>query len=125
MLRYAENRHPGTTDPSDFSHDATADVRRLHRMVPGCAETPLVRLDALDRGAGVGAVYVKDEASRFGLKAFKGLGGIYAIFRIACRALGLDPARTTLRDLAAEPNRRRLPDMVFATRSSSEGSCRR
>ena len=115
MLRYAENRHPGAIDPSDFSHDATADVRRLHRMVPGCAETPLVRLDALARCAGVGAVYVKDEASRFGLKAFKGLGGIYAMFRIACRALGLDPARTTLRDLAAEPNRRRLQNMVFAT----------
>ena len=115
MIQFAENRHPGTLDPSDFSRDASADVRRLHRMVPGYAETPLVRLDALARRAGVGAVYVKDESARFGLKAFKGLGGVYAMFRIACQALGLDPAETTLRDLAADPCRRRLQDMVFAT----------
>ncbi len=53
----------------------------IHRTIPGYAPTPLHRLDGLARSAGVGALLLKDESSRFGLNAFKGLGASFAVRR--------------------------------------------
>jgi len=56
----------------------------------GYAPTPLADLPGLARGLGIAALRIKDEGRRFHLKAFKALGGPYAIARIARRdgALG-------------------------------------
>ena len=54
--------------------------------------TPLHELPAMARELGVGAIHLKDEASRFGLGSFKALGGSYAVIRLfleeASRRLG-------------------------------------
>ena len=102
-------------DPSPFGREAGAAVRRVHRQAPGYTVTPLVPLTGLARQGGVKAVLVKDESTRFGLKAFKGLGGLYAMFRILCAELGLDPAATTLEQLRQEPYRSRVARMTFIT----------
>ncbi len=60
---------------------AAEDIRKVHRSLPEYAPTPLVRLPALADCLGVGQVLVKDEAHRFGLKAFKALGASYAVYR--------------------------------------------
>ena len=99
MIQYAENRNRHEVDISAWTRQATKNVRRVHRMVPGYRETPLRPLNDLADRLGVRAVLVKDESGRFGLKAFKGLGGVYAMFRILCRELGLDENSTTLDDL--------------------------
>jgi diaminopropionate ammonia-lyase len=57
------------------------DITALHRSVPGYAPTPLLSLPALAHAIGVGRILVKDEAHRFGLKAFKALGASYAVYR--------------------------------------------
>lgn len=44
-------------------------------------QTPLVRLSKLESYLGCGAVYYKDESTRFGLGSFKALGGAYAVLR--------------------------------------------
>ncbi len=44
--------------------------------------TPLRDLPALASAVGVGAIWYKDEASRFGLGSFKALGGAYAVQRL-------------------------------------------
>jgi diaminopropionate ammonia-lyase len=44
--------------------------------------TPVISLPGLASQVGVGNVLVKDEAHRFGLKAFKALGASYAIYRL-------------------------------------------
>lgn len=49
---------------------------------PGYAPTPVNSLDGLAREVGVGKIFYKDEAPRFGLNSFKGLGGPYAVFRL-------------------------------------------
>jgi diaminopropionate ammonia-lyase len=49
---------------------------------PDYAPTPLRRLDGLARAAGIGALWYKDEAGRFGLGSFKALGGAYAVLRL-------------------------------------------
>jgi diaminopropionate ammonia-lyase len=52
------------------------------RTWPYYALTPLIRLDGLARGLGVGSIHYKDEAHRFGLRSFKALGGAYAVLRV-------------------------------------------
>ncbi len=115
MILYCENRHPQAPDTSAFSRQVGEQVLRLHRMHSAYAVTPLVSLSALARQRHVGHILVKDESFRFGLKAFKGLGGLYAMFRMICDALSLDPAKTTLESLQREPFASRIRDMVFVT----------
>ena len=49
---------------------------------PGYAPTPLRDLPAIAIASGVGAVRLKDEATRFGLGSFKALGGAYAVLNL-------------------------------------------
>lgn len=53
-------------------------ARRFHSGLPGYAPTPLVSLDGLAHSLGVSKIWIKDESKRFGLNAFKALGGSYA-----------------------------------------------
>ena len=102
-------------DSTAFDRKEAEKVLRIHRMTPGYTKTPMVVLGDLARRGGVKAVLVKDESKRFGLKAFKGLGGICAMFRILCRELGLDPAETTLDTLRSGPRAEQIKKMVFIT----------
>jgi diaminopropionate ammonia-lyase len=52
------------------------------RQWPGYAPTPLRALAPLAAELGIGAVCLKDEATRFGLGSFKALGGAYAVQRL-------------------------------------------
>ena len=58
-----------------------SDMLAFHRSLPGYDPTPLRELPALAAHLGLGAVLVKDEARRFGIKAFKALGASYAMYR--------------------------------------------
>jgi diaminopropionate ammonia-lyase len=49
------------------------------RQWPSYGQTPLLKLDSLARELGVGGIYYKDEATRFGLGSFKSLGGAYEV----------------------------------------------
>lgn len=100
--------------PDFLSPEAAAQVRRFHESLPGYAPTPLVRLDGLARRLGLAGVYVKDESARFGLKAFKGLGGAWALFRLVCEELSLDASTLTLEALRGQYSDR-IRDMVFVT----------
>ena len=70
--------------------DEVKKAHALHQSFPGYGETPLVSLVALAADLGVSGVYLKDESPRFGLNAFKGLGGSYAIAKYLGEKLGLD-----------------------------------
>ncbi len=56
---------------------------------PGYVPTPLVALPAVASEAGVGAMYIKDEETRFGLGSFKALGGAYAVLGVVRAQLAL------------------------------------
>lgn len=45
------------------------------------AQTPLHRLHKLEKHLNCGAIYYKDESTRFGLGSFKALGGAYAVLK--------------------------------------------
>lgn len=115
MIRFAPNPRSHAADTAPFSYEQTRNVRRVHGMTPGYAPTALVQLPKLAARLGVRAVCVKDESTRFGLKAFKGLGGIYAMFRAICEILRLDPQTTTLDALREPPCSDAIRGLHFAT----------
>jgi len=116
-IKYAENTcgDQKTVDLSGYSFFMTENIRRIHQMAARYASSDLVELKALAAGIGVQTILVKDESTRFGLKAFKGLGGIYAMFRIICRELGLNPETATLGMLQEDPYQKQIQKMTFIT----------
>jgi len=60
----------------------------LHKSFSEYNETPLVSLDSLASELGLGKIFVKDESKRFGLNAFKVLGGSYAIAKFLAQKMG-------------------------------------
>lgn len=67
-----------------------AGFRRAREEItawPGYAPTPLLPLPEAAARAGVAAVHMKDEASRFGLGSFKALGGAYAVLGVVLSEL--------------------------------------
>lgn len=101
--------------PDFLTEEATGPAYRFHQTLENYQPTPLVRLDGLARRLGVRAVFVKDESHRFGLNAFKGLGGIYALSRTVAQKLGMDPAALRFSDLQTPAVREKLRTMVFVT----------
>ncbi len=64
-----------------FTPKKAEQVRAFHRSLPEYGKTPLRFLPALAERLGVSAIAIKDESARFGLGAFKGLGGSYCVSR--------------------------------------------
>jgi len=54
---------------------------RFHRRLPDYEETPLVDAPRLAEALGVESVFVKDEANRLDLPAFKILGSSWAVYK--------------------------------------------
>lgn len=82
---------------------------------PGYEFTPLCKLDGLAKALGVGSVFVKDESFRFGLNAFKVLGGGYAIGSYLAEKLGKDIGETSFSELTSDEARAKIGDVTFVT----------
>ncbi|MBR2540981.1 MAG: diaminopropionate ammonia-lyase [Mogibacterium sp.] len=100
---------------SSFDKEAAENALRFHKSLPQYARTELVSLRIAATELGVREVLLKDESTRFGLKAFKGLGGSYAVFRILCEMLGMDPGTAVFSDFMTAENRAKCSDVVFVT----------
>lgn len=73
-----------------FSQSQAKLARQFHQKIAGYHPTPLCALDDLANLFGVKKILVKDESKRFGLNAFKMLGGAYAIAQLLCEKYHLD-----------------------------------
>lgn len=67
-----------------FSRQQAQQARHFHQKIVGYKPTPLYALKSLAALFGVSTILVKDESQRFGLNAFKMLGGVYAIAQLLC-----------------------------------------
>ena len=116
-IQWTVNHMPATDDRwlAALSPAEAERARAFHRSLPMYAPTPLVRLDALARRLRLGAVYVKDESRRFGLNAFKVLGGSYAIARHIAAALGRDISQMSHAALLSDAVREALGQTTFFT----------
>ena len=88
-------------------------ARSFHKTIPGYSPTPLVSLRDTAKELGVGKIWVKDESKRFGLNAFKVLGGSYAMGRLLTERMGLD--HPDFPTLTAQSTREQLGDITFVT----------
>lgn len=98
-----------------MSASVIGDVRNFHRTVPGYAVTPLHSLSSLAQAMRVRQILIKDESQRFGLNAFKALGGSFAIARYICNKLGMDVRQADLALLTSPAVKKRLGDITFVT----------
>lgn len=100
---------------SPFDQKAAENALRFHRDLPMYEETRLVSLRTAANQLGVKAIHLKDESTRFGLKAFKGLGGSYAVFRILCDKLNMDYRTAVFSDFMTDENREKCSEVIFVT----------
>lgn len=90
-------------------------VRAFHKSFPQYAQTPLVKLDALAAKLGVRAIYVKDESYRFGLNAFKVLGGSFAMAKYIAQLIGCDISELSYARLTSKELRDQIGQVTFFT----------
>ncbi len=74
-----------------FRVEEAKKALHFHESLPGYSPTPLRSLSGLAEHMGLKGLYVKDESFRFGLNAFKSLGGSYALARVIGERLGIAP----------------------------------
>ena len=98
-----------------FDKTVAADVIRFHKSLPGYVLSPLVALQEQAAACGIKSICSKDESHRFGLNAFKGLGGSYAMFRILCEKLGLDYKTVDYRYFRKDEVRKQCAKIHFVT----------
>jgi diaminopropionate ammonia-lyase len=91
-LKWSMNHMPATEDKnlSVMSVTEVQKARTFHKSFPQYSVTPLVNLEKMAAYLGLGKVMVKDESYRFGLNAFKVLGGSYAVARYIADETGRD-----------------------------------
>ena len=102
-IDYVQNKMK-TAAPSEytslFGADTLAKTTAFHRSMGGkYSVTPLRHLKSLANHLGLGDIYLKDESQRHPLKAFKLLGGSYAVANFLCSQLGIDISDTSFEEL--------------------------
>lgn len=106
--------HPGAS-LAPFSQPELIKALSFHRSIPGYAPTPLYSLPALSQKLGVKSIHLKDESQRFGLNAFKVLGGSYAMACHIAELLGHDINQLPFEAMASESVRNAVNTVTFAT----------
>lgn len=88
---------------------------KYHGSFPAYEPTPLHRLKGLAKYLGVKDLYLKDESFRFGLNAFKVLGGSYAVVKIIAQRLDMEVEDLPFEVLVSKEIKEKLGDITFVT----------
>ncbi|MCC6467385.1 MAG: diaminopropionate ammonia-lyase [Alphaproteobacteria bacterium] len=115
-------RRYGPAESAVLDRAGMAAARHDLEAWPGYAPTPLLDLAQAAHRLGVGRIWYKDEAHRFGLNSFKAMGAPYAVLRflrgiIAKRGGAID---ATVGDIAAGKYRDATRDVVVT--SATDGN---
>ena len=102
-------------DVKDWGYENAQKVRAFHRSFPEYEPTPLVNLENLASDLGIKALYVKDESYRFGLNAFKVLGGSYAIGNYIAQQMNKKIAELPYELMMSDEVREKIKDITFVT----------
>lgn len=98
-----------------FGEDNAKKVLAYHSSFPEYQETPMAELKNLAKYLGVESFCVKDESYRFGLNAFKVLGGSYCIGKYIAERLGMDISELTFEKLVSPEIHEELGEITFVT----------
>lgn len=117
QIKWAVNNMPKTED-SNLKLMELSEVRKardFHESFPQYSVTPLTKLDRMAEYLGLGEVYIKDESYRFGLNAFKVLGGSFAMARYIAKQIGKDVSELPYEVLTSEELRNEFGQATFFT----------
>ena len=89
-IQWVKNTMPASEDLNTCAMNVkeSEGVREFHKSFPQYQETPLTELPRMAEHLGLGRLFIKDESYRFGLNAFKVLGGSYAIAKFIAKETG-------------------------------------
>ena len=116
-IKWAVNQMP-KTDDSQLPVMALTEIqkaRAFHESFPQYTQTPLAKLDHMAAYLGVNQVFVKDESYRFGLNAFKVLGGSFAMARYIAKETGKDVSELPYAVLTSDKLREEFGQATFFT----------
>ena len=116
-IKWAVNHMPKTEDKSLslMSLEEAGKARAFHKSFPQYDRTPLTALEHMAEFLGLGRLYVKDESYRFGLNAFKVLGGSYAMARFIAKETGRDVSELPYSVLTSEELKKEFGQATFFT----------
>lgn len=110
-----QNRERGQYDISFLNEEVAKTIHDYHASFPMYENTPLVSLSKMAKMTGVKDIFVKDESYRFGLNAFKVLGGSYAIGEVVAEKLGIPLKELSFERLMSDEIREKLGVVTFIT----------
>lgn len=119
-IKYIVNENARKTDTEKASvefinSEVVEKVRNFHKSFSEYRVTPLHSLDQLSKQLGVSNIWVKDESYRFGLNAFKVLGGSYAVGKYLAEKLNVDISELSFEKLRSKEVKEKLGDITFVT----------
>lgn len=116
-IDWVENKLPKTGDEQlkVMSLDNVSIARKFHESFPQYTVTPLRELNGMAKELGLGGMYVKDESYRFGLNAFKVLGGSFAMARYIAEETGKPIAEVNYDYLTSESLKEDFGTATFFT----------
>ncbi len=116
-IKWAANRMPKTDDKelALMSSEKVAKARAFHQSFPQYEVTPLAHLVHMADYLGIKDFFVKDESYRFGLNAFKVLGGSFAMASYIAEKLGKDVSEITYDVLTSPELKEELGQTTFYT----------
>ena len=98
-----------------FHASVAQKVNDFHQTFDNYDITPLVSLKGLANHLSVKNIYVKDESYRFGLNAFKALGGSYSIGKVLANLLNKDITEISYDYLISKECKEKIGDVTFIT----------
>ncbi|MEF9879537.1 MAG: diaminopropionate ammonia-lyase [Clostridia bacterium] len=110
--------HMPKSDDHYFGVMSTQNVQmaqNFHQSFPQYSVTPLQELNGMAQELGISSFYVKDESYRFGLNAFKVLGGSFAMARYIAKETNRSIAQTDYAYLTGDQLRKDFGQATFFT----------
>ena len=116
-ILWAVNQMPKTDDKNlpIMGLEEIAKARTFHESFPQYTKTPLTKLDHMAAYLGVKEIYLKDESYRFGLNAFKVLGGSFSMARYIAKETGRDVSELPYSVLTSDQLREEFGQATFFT----------
>ena len=114
-LKWTVNEVPKSDDKhlELMSEENVKKANEFHRSFPQYSVPPLQNLSSLAKYLGVKNIFCKDESYRFGLNAFKVLGGSYAMGRYIAKELGRDISELPYNVLSSDKLREEFGQATF------------
>lgn len=98
-----------------MSLEEVKKARAFHESFPQYSKTPLTKLPNMASYLGLGEVYIKDESYRFGLKAFKVLGGSYSMAKYIAKQTKKDVSELPYNVLTSDKLKEEFGQCTFFT----------